>query len=136
MPSGGARPGAGRPRKAEKYAAPIAAAEDHIADRLPQLLSNMLKLANGGWEQVEEKWLPAALITTGSGEFESRVYPDLPANQLVLVERKRSRAAPDRAANIYLIDRILGKPTTRVEVTDEDGGALFKVYLGIDPDQV
>ena len=120
--NGGPRPGAGRPKKAEKYAGQIAATEDRIADRLPQLLGNLLKLANGGFDQIEEKWLPAELVTKGSGEFESRVFPDLPAQQPVLVERKKSRAAPDRAANIYLVDRILGKPTAKVKAEiDVDG---------------
>lgn len=136
MASGGARPGAGRPRKAEKYAAPIAAAEDRIADRLPQLLSNMLKLANGGWEQVEEEWAPARLVEIGQGESRTLAYPEKDPDELVLIKRTRKRAAPDRAANIDLINRLLGKPTTRVEVRDEDGGPLFKVYVGVDPDQV
>lgn len=32
---------------------------------------------------------------------------------------------PDRAANIYLIDRVLGKPTEKHEHTGQDGDPLF-----------
>lgn len=133
---GGARPGAGRKAKAEKYAAQIAAAEDQIADRLPRLIGNLLKLADGGFEVVENHYAPAGTVTVGSGEYLTLVYPDKLADELVLIKRVKSRAAPDRAANIDLINRILGKPTTQVEVSGEDGGPLFKVYVNIDPDQV
>lgn len=87
---GGARRGAGRRRKAIKYAGQIAAAEDRIADKLPGLIDNMLVLADG--VRVEE-----TNIVTGQPE----VY----------------QKPPDRAANIYLIDRILGRPG--VESDDE-----------------
>lgn len=121
---GGARPGAGRPRKADKYAGQIAAAEDQIADKLPKLIANLLKLANGGFKEVQEEWQPAGLVTTGSGEYETLVFPEKPADELVRVKRTVSVAAPDRAANTYLIDRILGKPTQRTELTGEDGSPL------------
>src|SRR5689334_4007553 len=44
---GGARPGAGRPRRADKFARPIALAEKRIADRLPQLIDRLFELAEG-----------------------------------------------------------------------------------------
>ncbi len=132
MAHGGSRPGSGRKRKADKFAKPIAAAEQRIVDHLPQLIDNMLELANGGYEQVEEKWLPAALVTVGSGEYELPAFPDKPGDELVLVERKTSIADRDRAANQYLIDRIMGKPTERVEhdldvsqLTDEELQAII-----------
>ncbi len=128
--------GPGRPRKAEKFAGQIAAAEQQIADRLPTILEAQLLLAHGGWEQVEEEWQPARLVTIGSGELEQPAFPELPPDQMVLVKRKHSIAAPDRAAGQYLIDRILGKPTTTVEATDGDGGPLFKVIMGVDIDRV
>jgi hypothetical protein len=127
--NGGARVGSGRKAKADKYAGPIAAAEDRIADRLPQLIDNLEKLADGGFLEVHEEWQPAGLVTTGSGEYEQRVFPELPADELVRVKRTVSRAAPDRAANIYLVDRILGKPTAAVEVTGEHGGPIEHVVL-------
>lgn len=95
---GGARANAGRRAKAEKFAAPIAAAEQRIADRLPQLIDNMFALADGVTVQTTDE-------ETGATDVYTR--------------------PPDRAANIYLIDRILGKPTQRTEVTGEDGEPLF-----------
>src|SRR5262245_37492327 len=121
---GGARAGAGRPRKAEKYASQIAQAEDRIADRLSERVEKLEYLANGGYEQIEEEYLPAGLIFVGSGEWATLAFPDLPPEQLVCVKRKRSVAAPDRAANIYLIDRIAGKPTARVEADIDPDGTL------------
>ncbi len=123
---GGARDGAGRKAKAEKFAGQIASAEQRIADRLPQLIDNMLEIADGGYERVEEEWQPAGLVTVGSGEYESKVFPDKPDHELVLVKRKVSIADKDRSANQYLIDRILGKPTQRTELTGEDGSPLFE----------
>ena len=108
---------AGRPRKAEKYAGQISASEDWIADRLPQLLDAQFALAIGGYERVEEEWLPAALVYVGSGESARRAYPDLPADKLVLVKRKSSIADADRQAGQYLINRILGTPTQAIDAT-------------------
>lgn len=112
MARGGARPGAGRPRKQEKYAAPIAAAEDRIADHLPRLIDNLLHLAHG-WEQVEERY---------------EVARDRDPQELVLVARIVRRAAPDRKANEYLIDRLMGRPTAKVEADLEasDDGVLSR----------
>lgn len=108
---------AGRPRKAEKYAGAIAAAEDRIADRLPEIIDAQLQLALGGYEQVEEQYAPAGTVTIGGGEYLTLVYPDRKPDELVLVRRSVSVAAPDRAAGQYLIDRILGKPVAAVDAT-------------------
>lgn len=77
----------GRPRKADQNAGAVARAEKQIRDRLPELIDNMLALAGGVWEEE----------TTPTGV--RRVYKNI----------------PDRAANQYLIDRIMGKPTERKE---------------------
>lgn len=132
MPSGGARPGAGRPRKTDKYAAQIAVLEDGIADGLPENLDNMQLLANGGYEQITESWEPAGLIqvtkqvVTNDGTVNVRelAFPELDPTQLVCVRRTRSIAAPDRRANEYLINRIAGTPTQRVELDPDPDGAL------------
>jgi hypothetical protein len=84
--------GPGRPRKKDKFDGQIAKAEAWIADRLPQFLENMAILANGVF--VEE--------TTDEGK--RFVY----------------QRAPDRQANEYLINRIMGKPTDRKEHTFPD----------------
>jgi hypothetical protein len=97
MALGGARPGAGRKPKAEKYRPAINKAEKKIVDKLPSIVDSMIDLAEG--VKVEE-----IDLLTG----EPRVY---------------SRP-PDRAACQYLIDRILGKPVERQEHTGENGGAI------------
>lgn len=119
--SGGARPGAGRKPKSDTFKLPIARAEKRIADHLPQLIDNMLHLANGGYDRVDEEWQPAGLVYIGSGEFARRAFPDLPDDEPVLVKRKRTIADCDRAANEYLINRILGRPTERQELTGKGG---------------
>ena len=77
----------------------VAEADKAICDHLPQLIKNMITLADGGYQRVEEKWEPSELVP----------------GEMVLVERKVSVADRDRAANQYLIDRVLGKPTERHE---------------------
>jgi hypothetical protein len=94
---GGARPGAGRKPTAERYESQIRKAEKRIADRLPELVDNLLRLATGVVVQD---------VDVESGE--------------VLVYSK----PPDYKANEYLLNRIMGKPTERQEVTGQDGGPV------------
>ena len=109
---GGARRGAGRHRKRDKYTSQSAAFDDRAAA--------LELLADGGFEQIEEEFVPAGLVFIDDVTVEDgkvirrrvRAFPNLPEKELVCIRRKRSFAAPDRAANIYLIDRILGKPGT------------------------
>lgn len=115
MPSGGARPNAGRKLKTDKFKQPIAKAEKRIADRLPELIDNMFHLAMGGYERVEEQYAPAGSLYVGSGAHTRLMYPDKDPDELVLVKRTVSIADKDRTANQYLIDRIMGKPTERRE---------------------
>lgn len=96
MSSGGARPGAGRPRTREKHARPIALAEKRIADRLPEIADAMLELALGAW--VEEP----------TSEGMKRVY----------------RKVPDAKAALYLLDRIMGKPLQKQQITGAEGGPM------------
>lgn len=86
--------GPGRPRKEHKFAGPIAAAEQQIVDRLPDLIERMFELAEGITVQEVDK-------KTGGLKVYSR--------------------PPDREAARYLIDRILGKPTERQEISGPDG---------------
>ncbi len=97
MASGGKRPGAGRPAKKDKHARPIAKAEKRIADRLPELIDRMFELASG--VMVEE------MDAEGGVNVYSKV--------------------PDRQAAEYLINRIMGKPTERKELSGEDGGKIL-----------
>lgn len=97
MTAGGARPGAGRPRKREKYAGQITRAEKRIADRLPELIDKMMELANG--VLIEE---------TNPVTGDPQVY----------------QKPPDRQALEYLVNRIMGKPTERQEHSGSDGDAI------------
>lgn len=137
---GGPRPGAGRKPRAERYAEPIATAEDLIAGRLAELVDNQFTLALGGGERVEEEYAAAGTVFTDDYETDefgrSRkvrrpVFADRPADELVLVKRKRITLGPDARANEYLIDRILGKPTQSVEaeVSGPGGEAIPVVIL-------
>jgi hypothetical protein len=130
---GGPRPGSGRkPSTVKEIRDRIVAETDkEICRHLPQLIKNMLYLANGGYERVEEKWTPPQKTTKEMDGREIEL-----SSEAQLIERKVSWAEPDRAANQYLIDRILGKPKQAVEVGGPDGGqiplsieaAIAKVY--------
>lgn len=93
---GGARPGAGRKPKDEKFKQPIAKAEKKIADKLPWLIDQMMELAEG------------VVVQEFDREGIPRVY----------------QRPPDFKAIAYLVDRIMGKPTERKEITGADGGAI------------
>lgn len=88
---------AGRPAKADKFAGQIAKAEGRIAKNLVRYIENMEALADG-------------IFTEERTEEGARIVYQRP---------------PDRQANQYLIDRIMGKPTERKELTGEDGTPLF-----------
>src|SRR4051795_405957 len=86
--TGGARPGAGRKRKMAKFETQIQKAESAIADRLPWLVDKAMELAEGVY--VEKPGLTGPIVY------------QLP---------------PDMNAIKYLVDRIMGKPTERRELT-------------------
>lgn len=86
---GGARPGAGRKPKDEKFKLPIAKAETKIADKLPWLVDQMMELATG------------VVVREMDADGTPRIY----------------QRPPDRQAIVYLMDRIMGKPTDRRELT-------------------
>lgn len=148
--------GHGRPRKAEKFKRPIATAEKRCADRLPNHIENLEQLADGGYQRVTEKWEPAGLILIDLPVRDSKgdpvkdddgkvivakqpAFPNAAPDALVLVQRTTEIADRDRAANIYLVDRIMGKPTQRAELGGPDGGPLdltVKVLRGVSMDDV
>jgi hypothetical protein len=100
---GGYRPGAGRKADADKYGGHIDAAKERIVQEMPGLIDNLLVLAHGFYYEKS-----------------------LPDGQTVVVYK----TAPDRQANEYLINRIIGKPTERTEVSGQDGGPLVVISLG------
>ena len=86
--NGGARPGAGRKPKDEKFKLPIAKAEKKIADKLPWLIDQALELAEG-------------VVVQEVCKDGLRIY----------------QRPPDMNAIKYLVDRIMGKATERRELT-------------------
>lgn len=132
---GGARPRAGRKRKATKYELAVTEAEDKIVDHLPQIYANLKKLADGGFEVAEKKWLPRkafsqaevlAFLTDGKESEEAKLAIEKP-DELVLSELKTYYALPDRAANIYMMDRILGKPIQKQDIDMNVSGLSITV---------
>lgn len=95
---GGARPGAGRKPAAERHATPVLDAERRIAEHLPEVIDSLMELAMG--VTVEEP--------DGNGGV--RVY----------------KKQPHYRACQYLIDRVMGRPTDKREVT----GAVAVATLG------
>src|SRR5579871_7390 len=111
--SGGRRPGAGRRPKAERYAAQIGRVEQQIADNLETLLTELLRLAKGGYERVEREYQSAGTVLIDryepildvegkpTGKTLRRkvsAYPNLAPHRLVMVKRKVMTVDGDRAA--------------------------------------
>jgi hypothetical protein len=84
---GGARAGSGRKPKRDKDPDAILAAEARIRRRLPELVDNMFRLAEG-----------------------VRVQEELPDGSPITYARP-----PDRQSIVYLMDRVMGKPIERLE---------------------
>lgn len=101
---GGARGGAGRkPGELKSLLdTPIREAEKRIVDRLPHLLANLFVLADG---VMVEGDIPGE-------DGEPSVY----------------RKPPDRQANEYLINRVMGKPTEKTEADVQVSGGVT-IYL-------
>lgn len=130
-------------RKVNLHAAEILAAKNTAAAQLVHYVHNLQTLADGGFESVDEEWVPAGLVLIDEqpdedpigaalGQANTRhqrrprkvlAFPDLPPAQLVLVKRRRSVLAPDKVANMYLLDRIIGKPEQTSNVNTGEGAA-------------
>jgi len=95
---GGARPGAGRPRKFGPEAlGPVAAAEAKIRDKLPMIVDRMLELVEG------------VTVSERDSHGQERIYT----------------RPPDREAGKYLMDRVMGKPTQPLSNDNDSGAPLF-----------
>lgn len=113
---GGARAGAGRPTKeTTKLKADFNdVTRAQLVEWLPRLLANMKVLADGGYERITDKFEPG------------------PDGEPMLIERKVETAEPDRGANEYLINRLLGRPIQGVEHSgkdDKDLPSVVTIYL-------
>jgi hypothetical protein len=94
---GGTRPGAGRKPNRVKFQTEIARADRRIAKNLVRYIENLEQLADGVTVQETDKDGRAIVYTR----------------------------PPDRVANEYLINRIMGKPIEKKEITGEDGEPLL-----------
>ena len=82
-------------------------AEMYVADKLPMYLERLEELAKG-------------VVVMEDRGGEQRVYV----------------TPPDRASLEYLIDRVMGKPPQRYEVTGDEGGPLrFIPWVVLEGDQ-
>lgn len=111
--NGGARPNSGPKPKAERHETAIQTAEKRCADRLPITLHNLEEIADGLVEDVDEQWVAAGMATIGKGNNERLAFPELAKTEpfkLVLVSKKVIKRGPDVRANMYLADRVMGKP--------------------------
>jgi hypothetical protein len=124
---GGARPGSGRKRKAEKYSTEIEAAERRLADTLPKRLRTMERLANGGIEVTKLKRERVRVeAADGSVRYE-----------MVITEAVTEKTLPDRKANEYLINRIMGNPAQEVDLDVTSNGATVGGLLsGLSNDEI
>jgi hypothetical protein len=137
--SGGARPGAGRKpnSRLQQLNDSQQQAADHLEQTLEQRLAAIEQLARGGAQSITERWEPAGTIfidstrdvldsqgnpTGKTAPCKTLAFPNLPADQLVLVSRIIRTLPPNLAANIYLTNRLLGAP--------------FKSFPPFDPDRV
>jgi len=100
--NGGARPGAGRKPRAKKFESIIQKADNRIAENLVRYIENMERLADG--VLVED----VNVLTA-----KTFVYQE----------------PPNRQANEYLINRVMGKPTERQELN----GSIDHYTIDIGP---
>ncbi len=114
--NGGARPGAGRPRKREKFAGQIAKAEKQICDHLPELIDLQMSRARGVLLIDTEDKVNALLKA-----LETRLGDNDDVRELKEVIKHTFTTTPDEKALEYLINRIMGKPTERKELSGEIG---------------
>ena len=120
---GGARPGAGRKPKADKFKRQITRADKTIVGDLDVRVRTLTQIADGNYPIEEEVWKPAALVIVDATEIvetdkgavsvkiKTPAFPNLPPDEMVLVEKRISVAAPDLKANVYLVNRIMGSPS-------------------------
>ena len=137
------KPGAGRkPNDVVKLRAELAATVDNtLTYMVPGCITNLKRLADGGYERVTQTFELASTIirddvvraADGNPILDSRgniviarqpAFPNAKPDDLVLVKRVVEVADADRAANEYLINRRLGKPKQALELSGPDGGAI------------
>jgi len=125
--SGGARLGAGRKSQArhERIEPTIEQLDQRLQPTIDARIHLLEQLAAGGRQTIIERWQRAGDIFVAQIEEEldseskltgetvtrkTRGLPGKPADELVLVSRIVKTLAPNLAANIYLVNRLVGAP--------------------------
>lgn len=116
---GGARPGSGRKPHKLKYLAEIEKFTHRAATDLGQCYDNLISLATGEAKVVEEEFVTVQEAKARLNGEPSKI-DHLDAMDLVLVKRKIIHQVPDRGANEYIANRVLGKPATQTELLEEE----------------
>jgi hypothetical protein len=119
---GGARPGAGRKPRRQKFPNEANVAESAIARQLIDMVEVLVRLAKGGEEIVEETYeVPLrAQMKRAARDVEPTEDDEARSQELVLTKRVVKRTLPDRGAAEYLVSRILGAPGLVAD--DGEGG--------------
>ena len=130
-----------------------------IGDMALDLVANLKRLADGGYQRVTETLEPAAEMmrdalvrdADGNPRFEADgrpmmakqpLYPNAKPGEMVVTKRVVEVVDGDRAANEYLLNRRFGKPKQAVELSGPDGvaipvsieAAIEFIYGELDPD--
>jgi hypothetical protein len=132
---GGAREGAGRKSNAEKYGVQIAEYTDRCAEFLDDAQEKLRELIEGA-TRSECKRARAGTVTRKDvvrdedGEpiadkngkltvIEIKVFPDLPDDEMVIVEERTISLPPDLRAIECLTDRVCGRPIPSEELAPD-----------------
>lgn len=114
-PNGGARPGAGRKPKVDKYIQSEQIVE-HAADELRKNYTNIRKLADGQIEITHEEWAAAGAFKISTKAGTKPIFQDSDPKDLILIRKRVSRYGPNLRANEYLTNRVMGRPPIHIEV--------------------
>lgn len=128
---GGARPGGGRPRTRDIFHSIVREAEGKIADKLPLIVDDILRLAQGQYSETRLEMEPAgtlyrddyvnSTIDTDKGvrniykRVKVPMYPEKPPDEMVVTKQVETNFAPNLHACIYLMNRIMGPPQAETD---------------------
>ena len=134
--SGGARPGSGRKRKSrgERLEPTRLKLDKYLQKNMVTRVTAVEQLAGGGLQTITERWELAGTLLIETTEDvpdahgahtgktvtrRVRALPDTPANELVLAGRTIKTHAPNLAANVYLVNRLVGTPAPIAEQAEQ-----------------
>lgn len=116
---GGARPGAGRKPHRLKYRFEIETFTAKAAKDIASCYENLKRLADGVPHVVEETY-ETVFSARAKLKGEPSALDAMNPLDMILVERKVTTPAPDRLANEYIINRVLGRCASQSELMEEE----------------